>query len=198
MTGYLNLLKNESIIKNLLTEKVKENGISKMILEILKDIEEKKVLDKYYNIIFKKYKKYYEIGVFNTEHNKWYDFKGWDKKYYSKLKANDIEECENFIKSLIKLKVFTYEDWSSYIYQKVIKINFNLILKNKDIICEELIFTLCKENHLFQENNYTIEYEEMFFRTFKNKIQFGEIFLNSVRHNYSKEFQKDIIDNINK
>ena len=45
MTNYLNFIKNESSINNLLLKEVKEKGISKIILENLKDIEETEILE---------------------------------------------------------------------------------------------------------------------------------------------------------
>ena len=178
MSNFLNFFKNKTSINNILTEKVKEDGISKIIIDNLKDIEETVVLDKYYDII---------------QQNK--NCNGGWYKYYNKLKENEIEKHENFLKSLIKLKVITISDWVYYINQKKFKINFDLILKNKDIIKSNLICILCTKHELFKENNYSIEYEEMFLRTFKDKLGDGGFYLGVVvKDKYSKEFQEEILN----
>ena len=86
-------------------------------------------------------------------------------------------------------------DWDEYLYQPVFKINFNLILKHKEIISKNVIEMICDGNHLFEDSNYSITYEEMFLRTFKNKIINcgGWRFLKQVESKYSKEFQEEML-----
>ena len=178
MSNFLNFLKNKSSFNNILTEKVKENGISKMILDNLKDIEEKEVLDKYEQL--------------SNYPDAW-------QMYYEELEesyeADKIKKHHDFIESLIILNKMTDYDWDEYLYQPVFKINFNLILKHKEIISENVIEVICDGNHLFEDSNYSITYEEMFFRTFKNKIinSGGWRFLKQVESKYSKEFQEEML-----